>query len=86
MVHFLINGILDSVIYSVGDVNVIQSGKFDNISYVMLDKLKLTVSPIASSVILKKFITNIPLKMQFTANHMSFCKTHSWLQIFRLHL
>ena len=30
MVHFIINGILDSIIYSVGDVNVIQSGKFDN--------------------------------------------------------
>lgn len=43
MVHFLINGILDSVIYSVGGVHVIQSGKFDNTSYVILDKLKLSV-------------------------------------------
>ena len=43
MMHFLINGILDSIIYSVGDVNVIQSGKFDNPSYIILDKHKLSV-------------------------------------------
>ena len=50
MVHFIINGILDSIIYSDSDVNVTQSGIFDNTCYIILDKHKLAVSPVASSV------------------------------------
>lgn len=84
MVHFIINGILDSIIYSDSDVNVTQSGIVDNTSYIILDKQKLAVSPIASSVKLKKCITHMSFKMQFVANHTSFCKTLLWLHIFRL--
>lgn len=86
MVHFKINGILDSIIYSDSDVNVTQSGIFDNTSYIILDKHKLTVSPIASSVKLNTFITHMSFKMQFVANHTSFCKTLLWFHIFRLRL
>ena len=59
MVHFIING---TVIHSDSDVNVTQNGKFDNTSYIILDKHKLTVSPIAFSIILKKFMANMALK------------------------
>lgn len=86
MVHFKINGILDSIIYSDSDVNVTQSGIFDNTSYIILDKHKLTVSPIVSSVKLNTFITHTSFKMQFLANHTSFCKTLLRFHIFRLRL
>lgn len=51
MVHFIINDILASIMYSNSDVNVTQSGKFDNTSYIILGKHKLAISPIAFSVI-----------------------------------
>lgn len=86
MEHFIINGILHSIIYSDSDVNVTRSRKLDNTSYIIIDKHKLAVSPIAWSVKLKKFVTNMSFKMQCIANHISFCKIQLWLQIFRLYL
>lgn len=81
MVLFIINGILHSIIYRSTDVNVTQSRKLDNTSYIILNKHKLAVSLIAWHVKLKKFITNMSFKIQFEANHTSFCKTQLWFQI-----
>lgn len=45
------------------------------IVFLILDKHKLAVNLIAFNIILKKFITNIPLKMQFVAIHIFLYKT-----------